>query len=76
MMGFGAISPVIPTPIRATEITDGDFLTGSRRTISFARPGKLFTANRDLMVAQISELNDDAFHRIIDAIVNLLRGRT
>ena len=35
----------------AVTLTDDDFLTGSLRTISYVRPGKLFTANRDLIVA-------------------------
>ena len=34
---------------RAIEITDADFLTGSLIRTSYARPGKLFTANTSLI---------------------------
>ena len=36
---------------RAIKLEDAAFATGSLRVISFARPGKLFTANRDLKQA-------------------------
>lgn len=61
---------------RAVALTDDDFLKGSLRTISYARPGKLFTANRDLFVAQVGTLKDEAFRRILDAIVDLFGGRS
>ena len=35
---------------QAVEISDGDFLTGGLLRTSYARPGKLFTANRSLIV--------------------------
>ncbi|WP_040667032.1 type II toxin-antitoxin system PemK/MazF family toxin [Nitrolancea hollandica] len=60
---------------RAIQLTDDDFLRGSLRTISYVRPGKLFTANRDLIVAQVGTLTDDAFRRVLDAIVDLFGGR-
>jgi mRNA interferase MazF len=60
---------------RAIEITDDDFVTGSLRTIRYARPGKLFTANRDLMVSEVGVLKDDAFQRVLGAIISLFRNR-
>jgi mRNA interferase MazF len=36
---------------RAIKLEDAAFATGSLRVTSFARPGKLFTANRDLKQA-------------------------
>lgn len=44
---------------RAVMLTDASFRTGSLRMVSYARPGKLFTANRDLMTAQVGSLHDD-----------------
>lgn len=41
---------------------------------SYARPGKLFTANRALMVAQVGVLNIEVLERIVDGVVNILRG--
>lgn len=42
---------------------------------SYARPGKLFTANAELMVAQVGILQDATFRRVIDAILDLFSGR-
>ena len=58
---------------RALELTDSDFSTGSLRTLSYARPGKLFTANRSLIVSQIGALTAEAFEGILDAVVDLLK---
>jgi mRNA interferase MazF len=58
--------------LHAVPLTDVDFLMGSLRVVSYARPGKLFTANHELMVAQVGTLKSESFRRIIDAVVNLL----
>jgi PemK-like, MazF-like toxin of type II toxin-antitoxin system len=59
---------------RAIALTGGDFTTGSLRIARYVRPGKLFTANRDLIAAQVGILNEDPFRRIVEAVVALLRG--
>jgi hypothetical protein len=41
--------------------------------VSYARPGKLFTASQSLMVRQVGALKDDALKQIIEAVVELLR---
>lgn len=58
--------------VHAVPVTDEDFVTGALRVVSYARPGKLFTANHDLMVAQVGTLKNESFRRIIDAVVSLL----
>jgi mRNA interferase MazF len=58
----------------AIVLTEESFATGSLRVTSYARPGKLFTANRDLMVDQIGALKEDAFKQIIEAVVAALRS--
>ena len=58
---------------RAVALTDDDFRTGSLRVASYARPGKLFTANRDLMVSRVGSLKREPFRRIIDTTIALLR---
>lgn len=60
---------------RAIKLEDAAFATGSLRVTSYARPGKLFTANRDLIAAQVAVLKPEWFTQIVDAVVNLLRGR-
>jgi len=58
----------------AIKLDDAAFATGSLRVTSYARPGKLFTANRDLIVAQVATLKPARLTQIVDAVVNLLRG--
>ncbi|HKP73665.1 MAG TPA: type II toxin-antitoxin system PemK/MazF family toxin [Pyrinomonadaceae bacterium] len=57
----------------AVEISDTDFLKGGLRRTSYARPGKLFTANRSLIVTEVGVLKSESFELIIEAIVKLLR---
>jgi len=59
---------------RAVALTDADFRTGSLRVVSYARPGKLFTANRELISAQAGTLKEEAFKRIVEAVVGLLHA--
>lgn len=51
-----------------------DFQSGGLRQVSYARPGKLFTANHDLVVQQVGVLKDEPFGRIVEAVVALLRA--
>jgi mRNA interferase MazF len=57
----------------AVEISDPDFLSGGLQRTSYARPGKLFTANRSLIVAEVGKLKGHPFESIIEAVVKLLR---
>jgi mRNA interferase MazF len=58
---------------RAIALSDEDFSEGSLRIKSYARPGKLFTANSDLIVDRVGKLRSESFGRIIEAIVRLLQ---
>jgi mRNA interferase MazF len=55
-------------------LTTADFQTGSLHLTSYARPGKLVTANQTLIVAEVGRLTDEAFARLIDTVVDLLRA--
>ena len=57
---------------RAIKLEDASFAAGSLRATSYARPGKLFTASRDLMVVQVGRLKPEPFRQIINAVVALL----
>jgi mRNA interferase MazF len=57
----------------AVALNAADFASGRLRVASFARPGKLFTANRSLVIRSIARLNDASLMRIIDAVVTQLR---
>ena len=58
---------------RAVRLTASSFSSGSLRAESYARPGKLFTASRDLMVAEVAILSADARQRVVDTVVAILR---
>jgi len=51
-----------------------DFDRGSLRITSHARPGKLFTANEQLIVAEVGLLKAESLKRITDAVAALLDG--
>lgn len=59
----------------AIEMRDESFHTGALRVISYARPGKLFTASHSLIVAQIGILKEEALKQIIEAVVDMLQSR-
>jgi mRNA interferase MazF len=55
-------------------LDNDSFATGSLRVISYARPGKLFTAHYRLITAQVGSLKAEVFNQLIEAVINLLRG--
>lgn len=57
---------------RAVEIADPDFDSGSLARISFARPGKLFSANTSIMQRVIGSLASRKRRAIVDAVVAIL----
>ncbi|MGE0276454.1 MAG: type II toxin-antitoxin system PemK/MazF family toxin [Nitrospiraceae bacterium] len=59
---------------QAIKLEDTDFSTGSLRVPSYARPGKLFTANRDLIISEVATLKSQSLKQVVDAVVNLLRA--
>ena len=56
----------------AVELTDADFADGSLQRVSFARPGKLFTAHQSLLSARVGILVPAAHARVVERIVALL----
>ena len=60
----------------AVELADASFQEGTLRVLSYARPGKLFTANREIMVECVGRLKAEPFGNIVQAVIDLLRGRS
>jgi mRNA interferase MazF len=58
---------------KALPLTNADFQSGSLRVTSYARPGKLFTANTSLMASQVGMLARQTLEGILDAVVRILR---
>ena len=59
---------------RAVRLTAASLGSGALRSESDARPAKLFTASRELMVAQVATLSPEAHEQLIDVVVTILRG--
>lgn len=57
----------------AVPVDAGDFQTGSLRQLSYARPGKLFTAHESLIGQVIGQLRQSSFDRVGDAVVKMIR---
>lgn len=53
--------------VRAVMLSDGSFRQGGLQRTSHPRPGKLFTANHDLMEAEVGFLKAEALRQVIDA---------
>jgi mRNA interferase MazF len=60
----------------AVELTDVSIREGSLQRVSYARPGKLFTAQHSLMERKIGELSTQAMQELTAAVVALLRSET
>jgi mRNA interferase MazF len=59
---------------KAVELTEESFGEGSLQRVSYARPGKLFTANTDLFEGQVGVLNEEMRGEIVSEIVKFLRA--
>ncbi|MFM9960147.1 MAG: type II toxin-antitoxin system PemK/MazF family toxin [Planctomycetaceae bacterium] len=57
----------------ALKIDDQDFASGGLHVESFVRPGKLFTADANLIVSTEGKLSPPAYQRVLNTVVNLLR---
>ena len=58
----------------AIEIKDTDFVSGALKQTSYARPGKLFTANEKLIVSEVGLLRKDKFEQIVNEVIGLLKS--
>ena len=56
----------------AVEIDSTDFESGSLQRASFARPGKIFTANEAILVRVVGQLRREKVLQIKRAIVDLI----
>ena len=57
----------------ALKLDDQDFATGGLHVESFVRPGKLFTADANLILSTEGKLTPAAYQRVLNTVVNLLR---
>ena len=59
---------------RAIMLSDESFRQGGLQRTSYARPAKLFTANHELMVAEVGVLTGEALRQVINAVVEVLHS--
>jgi mRNA interferase MazF len=59
--------------VHAVELKAADFAAGGLMVASFARPGKLFTANASLIARKVGALTNSATTQLLDAVVEVLR---
>ena len=62
------------TDALAIRIEETDFAVGSLQKASYARPGKLFTANAALMVSDLGTLKEGCLKNVVASVVRLLQG--
>jgi mRNA interferase MazF len=67
------ITSKVYTDSRAVPINLEDYATGSLDRISYARPGKLFTANEKLLLRSVGVLGDKKFSEIREAVMAIFR---
>jgi mRNA interferase MazF len=60
----------------AIPLDAADFASGGLHVVSFARPGKLFTAHAGLMIKSVGVLNPAAFARVLSAVAGLFQQPT
>lgn len=60
------------TDPKAVEITTSDLTSGLLRQTSYARLGKLFTANAGIMRKEIGQLKPEKLEEIIRTVISLL----
>lgn len=68
------VTSQIFTDPRSVEIVDSDFDSGSLKNVSYARPGKLFTANSNILVKKIGELSPHKTNEIVKAVLALFEN--
>ncbi len=58
----------------AIEIRSTDFSSGNLNQTSYARPGKLFTANESLILLEACVLSNERFSEIAQAVIRLFQS--
>lgn len=61
---------------RAIELTGSDFSSGSLIAVSYARPGKLFTASTGIMTRGVGELTRSKTNDVLRGVSKLFQELT
>lgn len=58
---------------KAIRIDEADYKNGGLNVVSFARPGKLFTANVALINKNVATLSNSSHEKVISTILQILK---
>lgn len=59
----------------AISLSEADFTAGGLQRLSYARPGKLFTANYTLFHATAGTLDTTRLDEVRNAVISMIRGQ-
>jgi len=59
---------------KAIMLSSADYISGGLQQISYARPGKLFTASEVLFTGSAGSLQGGVLHRVREAVAKLVTG--
>lgn len=58
----------------SVELRTEDFVEGTLQRLSYARPGKLFTAHYSILVREVGKLTAPKSQEVVDGVIALLRN--
>lgn len=58
--------------LKSIKIDMDDFISGTLKVTSYARPGKLFTANNSIIISKVGDLKLEVFSNIINGVIKIL----
>jgi mRNA interferase MazF len=64
-----------PYDTHAIELNQQDFAEGSLQRVSYARPGKLFTAHQSLLQSEAGKLTAASLNALREKVVKTIRGQ-
>lgn len=59
----------------AVAIAETDFISGSLPFVSYVRPNKLFTADKDIILSVAGHVSDTKTTAVISILIDLIRGK-
>jgi mRNA interferase MazF len=60
---------------RAVMLENQYFRSGGLHRLSYARLGKLFTADTAIMAAEVGVLEQPVYEKVLQAVIDMLEGR-
>jgi mRNA interferase MazF len=68
------ITSVAKSDLFALKLVTADFIAGSLPVVSFVRPNKVFTADKNLVLYSAGHLSDKKISEVITAVVSIIQN--